>query len=164
MATFTLPYQLRALARQHQKKLYSLMFTCVTSTLRDFGVNPQHLGATLGMTAVLHTHTRRLDYHPHIHVVVPGGGIDKKRRQWKKLKGEYLFNEFALAKVFRARFIAALKENGFSFCGLNELFELSPQSVFCPASSLVPLIKDLKVGEGSISVLDCRWVDGPTAA
>ena len=51
---------------------------------------------------------------PHIHVVVPGGGIDKKRKQWKKLKGKYLFNEFALAKVFRARFIGALKEKGFS--------------------------------------------------
>jgi len=68
----------------------------------------------MGLTAVLHTHSRKLDYHPHIHVVVPGGGIDIKRRQWIKLKGKYLFNEFALASVFRARLIAALKEAGFS--------------------------------------------------
>lgn len=60
------------------------------------------------MTAILHTHTRQLDFHPHVHIVVPGGGIDALRRQWKKAKGKYLFNEFALAKVFRARFLDAL--------------------------------------------------------
>jgi hypothetical protein len=57
---------------------------------------------------ILHTHNRRLDYHPHIHVVVPGGGVDKAKKQWKKKKDKFLFNEFALAKVFRARFLQAL--------------------------------------------------------
>jgi hypothetical protein len=66
------------------------------------------------MTAILHTHNRRLDYHPHIHVVVPGGGVDKARKQWKKKKDKYLFNEFALAKVFRARFLDALNKAGLS--------------------------------------------------
>jgi hypothetical protein len=66
------------------------------------------------MTAIVHTHNRRLDYHPHIHVVVPGGGVDKTRKQWKKKKGKYLFNEFALAKVFRARFLEALNIAGLS--------------------------------------------------
>ena len=114
MVTFTLPYQLRTLVWRNQKTLYTIFFSCVASTLKDFGLNPKNLGADMGMTAVLHTHSRKLDYHPHIHVVVPGGGIDIKRRQWKKLKGKYLFNEFALANVFRARFIDALKEAGFS--------------------------------------------------
>lgn len=68
----------------------------------------------MGMTAVLHTHNRRLDYHPHIHLVVPGGGVDKRKKQWKKLKGKYLFNEFSLAKVFRARFLEAIVQEGFS--------------------------------------------------
>jgi hypothetical protein len=63
---------------------------------------------------VMHTHSRRLDFHPHVHVVVPGGGVDKHRRQWKKKKGKYLFNEFAMAKVFRARFLMALNEAGLS--------------------------------------------------
>jgi len=109
-----LPYQLRTLVWQNQKTLYSLFFRCVASTLKDFGLNADKLGAELGLTAVLHTHSRKLDYHPHIHVVVLGGGIDKKRRQWKKLKGKYLFNEFALADVFRARLIAAIKAAGLS--------------------------------------------------
>jgi hypothetical protein len=82
--------------------------------LKDFGLNPIHLGAEIGMTALLHTHNRRLDYHPHAHVVVPGGGVDKPRRQWKKKKGKYLFNEPALAKVFRARFLAAINAVGVS--------------------------------------------------
>jgi len=114
MATFTLPFELRALTWQHQRKVYTLLFACVAGVLIDFGLNPKHLGAQIGMTMVLHTHSRRLDFHPHVHVVVPGGGVDKQRRQWKKKKGKYLFNEFAMAKVFRARFLDALKNEGIS--------------------------------------------------
>ena len=117
MTTFTLPYELRSLTWYHQTKVYSIFFACVASTLKDFGLNPKQLGAQIGMTMVLHTHNRKLDYHPHIHVVVPGGGVDKHRRQWKKKKGRYLFNKKALAKVFRARFLTALAENGLSTTG-----------------------------------------------
>ena len=112
MATFTLPYDSRSLAWHNQKLVYDLMFVCACGTLKDFGTNPKNLGADIGMTAVLHTHNRRLDFHPHIHVVVPGGGVDKARKQWKKKKGKYLFNEFALAKVFRARFLDAANKAG----------------------------------------------------
>ena len=84
LATFTLPYQLRSLSWHYQKIVFSIFFLCVSSTLKDFGLNPKNLGAAIGMTMVLHTHSRRLDFHPHIHVVVPGGGVDQHRRQWKK--------------------------------------------------------------------------------
>jgi len=114
MATFTLPYELRPLTWHHQRKVYSILFICVSSTLKDFGLNRKNLGAEIGMTMVLHTHSRRLDFHPHVHVVVPGGGVDKQKRQWKKKKGKYLFNEFAMANVFRARFLAALNKAGLS--------------------------------------------------
>ncbi len=114
MVTFTLPYELRSLTWYHQETVYSIFFTCVASTLKDFGLNPKNLGAEIGMTMVLHTNNRKLDFHPHIHVVVPGGGVDKRRRQWKKKKGKYLFNKKAMAKVFRARFLTALNEAGFS--------------------------------------------------
>ena len=112
LVTFTLPYELRFLAWDHQSLVYELMFSCVASTLKDFGQNPKNLGADIGMTTILHTHTRRLDYHPHIHVVVPGGGVDKSRKQWKKKKAKYLFNAFALATVFRARLLEALYKEG----------------------------------------------------
>ncbi len=111
LVTFTLPYELRAVAWQKQTTMYPILFATVASTLKDFGLNPKHLGADVGFTAVLHTHTRRLDYHPHVHVIVPGGGIDQAKRQWKKKKSQYLFNESALASVFRARFLAALNAN-----------------------------------------------------
>jgi hypothetical protein len=112
LVTFTLPYELRFLAWDRQSLVYDLMFACVAGTLKDFGLNPKNLGAHIGITAILHTHNRRLDYHPHIHVVVPGGGVDKERKQWKKKKAKYLFNAFALAKVFRARLLQALNKEG----------------------------------------------------
>ena len=62
----------------------------------------------------MHTHNRRLDCHPHVHIVVPGGGIDVRRRQFKKLTGRYLFNAFALARVFRAKLLRALHDAGVS--------------------------------------------------
>lgn len=102
MATFTLPYELRPLTWFHQKAVYSILFKCVSSTLKDFGLNPKNLGAEIGMTMVLHTNNRKQDYHPHIHAVVPGGGFDRRRRYWKKAKRKYLFNQKELAKVFRA--------------------------------------------------------------
>lgn len=71
----------------------------------------------MGMTVILHTHNRQLGYHPHVHAVVPAGGIDKRRRQWKKKKGKYLFNAFALAKVLRARFLDAMNKAGLSIPG-----------------------------------------------
>ena len=72
MVTFTLPYELRALAKANNTLVYSLLFTCAVSTLKDFGVNDKQLAAELAMTAILHTHTRTLDYHPHVHIVIPG--------------------------------------------------------------------------------------------
>ncbi len=62
MATFTLPYELRFLAWNKQSLVYNLLFACASSTLKDFGLNPKNLGVQIGMTAVLHTHNRRLDF------------------------------------------------------------------------------------------------------
>jgi len=114
MTTFTLPYELRPLSRHHQRTVYSILFTCAAGTLKDFGLNPKNLGAEIGMSMVLHTHNRKLDYHPHIHVVLPGGGVDKHTQQWKNKKGKYLFNQKAMAKVFRARFLTALNKADFA--------------------------------------------------
>jgi len=113
MVTFTLPFQFRALARRRQKQTYSLFFSCVAGVLNDFGLNPKHLGGEIGMTMVLHTNSRSLNYHPHIHVIVPGGGIIRSKKQWKKKKGKYLFKQENLAKVFRARFLSELNKCGF---------------------------------------------------
>lgn len=112
LVTFTLPYELRALAKAHSATVFSHLMQCAAQTLKRFGLNKEGFAAELGMCAVLHTHTRRLDFHPHVHLIVPGGGIHVQRREWRKLKGRYLFNERALAKVFRGSFLNALARAG----------------------------------------------------
>lgn len=110
MVTFTLPAELRGLARSNPTLVYGLMFDSAVDTLRSFGRNDKHLAGELAMTAVLHTHSRRLDYHPHVHLVVPGGAVDAARREWRKVKNKYLFNHFNLARVFRRKLLAALQQ------------------------------------------------------
>ncbi|HIF9098945.1 TPA: IS91 family transposase, partial [Photobacterium damselae] len=108
MVTFTLPAELRYLAKKYPKELYQAMFTVTASVIKSFANNDKHLGNRIGFTSVLHTHNRRRDLHPHIHMVITGGGFDDKKRQWNNCKNKYLFNAFALAKVWRARLLAYL--------------------------------------------------------
>ena len=114
--TFTLPPALRALAFGKQRTLYTLMIQCAWQTVQRFAHNDKPRQGTPGAIAVLHTPSRRLDYHPHVHLVVPAAVIDAKRRLWrtKKSKGKrrYLFHHKALAKAFRAKRLAAITGEG----------------------------------------------------
>lgn len=112
LVTFTLPYELRFLAYGHQKMIYSMMFRCAAEVLKQFGANREHLGAEVGMTMVLHTHARDLDYHPHIHALIPGGGVNRRLCRWVRVQKEYLFNGFALAKKFRGKFLNQIQSAG----------------------------------------------------
>jgi len=112
MATFTLPYELRALAKTQRKIVYRCLIECAVATLKQFGLNKKDFESELGLCAVLHTHTRRLDYHPHVHIVVPGGGVHRLRKEWRTIKGDYLFNGRALASVFRGRLLKTLSQAG----------------------------------------------------
>ena len=114
MVTFTLPHELRALAKTHQELLYGLLLRCAVSTLKTFGLNQKHFRAELAMSGVLHTHTRRLDYHPHVHMIVPAGGIYTAGRQaqWRTIQGNYLFNGFKLAAAFRGCLLREIEKAG----------------------------------------------------
>jgi hypothetical protein len=112
MVTFTLPYEIRKWVWHHQRPAYSAMFKTTVETLNTFASNDKQLSGKLGMTAVLHTHSRRQEFHPHIHLIVPSGSFHKKTASWHTKKGDYLFNEFNLAKVFRAKFLKALNKKG----------------------------------------------------
>ena len=112
MMTFTLPAELRALAKANQKVVYGLLFDCAVSTLKAFGANDKTFAADLAMTAVLHTHSRQLNYHPHVHLIVPGGGVTQDRKQWKTVNGKYLFNGRQLAAVFKGKLLSAMKQAG----------------------------------------------------
>tara|TARA_B110001454_G_scaffold76346_1_gene73931 strand:+ start:275 stop:1336 length:1062 start_codon:yes stop_codon:yes gene_type:complete len=109
MVTFTLPFELRALAIRRPKAMYALMFSVTSSILKDFAKR-QRIGS-IGFTSVLHTHSRRRELHPHLHIIVPNGGYVPERKQWRKGKKGYLFNEFSLAKVWRARVFEAIKQH-----------------------------------------------------
>jgi len=113
MVTFTLPYELRSFVWHHQKWAYQTLFDCAVATLTEFAKKDKKMGDDIGMTGVLHTHSRELTFHPHGHFIVPGGGLNKKLKFWQKKPGKYLFNGKALAKMFRGKFLAAMKMNGF---------------------------------------------------
>jgi len=112
MLTFTLPSELYPLARSHQRDVYGLLLGTAIETLRTFSCNDARLQAELAATAVLHPHTRWLDYHPHVHLIVPGGVLHIGRREWRKVKGKYLFNHFNLARVFREVFLKKISRAG----------------------------------------------------
>jgi hypothetical protein len=112
LLTFTLPEALRPLVYDHQRETYGLLLSLVWQTLAQFGRNDKALQGDLGATAVLHTHTRALDFHPHVHVVIPAGAFDPKAREWRTKSGRFLFSHKALAKVFRAKWLASMAERG----------------------------------------------------
>jgi hypothetical protein len=108
---FTLPAELNQLALYRPKAVYDTLFEAAWQTLLVFGKDEKHLGARPGMIAVLHTWGQSLSLHPHLHCIVPGGGLSKAG-YWKKAKtqGKFLFPVKAMSKVFRAKYVQGLKE------------------------------------------------------
>jgi hypothetical protein len=108
---FTLPAELRRLVRSHQKALLPALFRAAFEALAELCADPKHLGAQVGALAVLHTWTRTLEWHPHVHLLVPGGGLAPDGRTWvpaRRLRHgkAYLVPVKALSKLFRGRFLA----------------------------------------------------------
>jgi hypothetical protein len=110
MVTFTLPFELRQTAYQHQSIVYDLMMKAAAEAVQTIGKNNHCL--QFGLSAILHTHKRDKGYHPHVHLVLPGGGIKThaKRVTWQALKEDFILNELALARVFRGIFLRKLFE------------------------------------------------------
>ena len=82
--------------------------------LKTLGADQRFLGGEVTMTGVLHTHSRRLDFHPHIHYLIPGGAIDKANRFWKRKDWKFLFPEKALARLFRAKLLACCRRENWT--------------------------------------------------
>ena len=114
LVTFTLPVQLRPLVYSHQRAAYDLLIKLAWQTLSAFGLNDKTLQGRLGATVVLHTHSRALDFHPHVHLVIPAGAIDTVNNRWRTKQGKFLFPEKALAKVFRGKWFQAMAERGWA--------------------------------------------------
>lgn len=109
LVTFTIPRELQALFRSHQKLAYSLLFREAAATLMDLGANPKWLGAELGFLGVLHTWTRQLAYHPHIHFLVPCGGLSPDHQRWVEPAPEFFLPGPVAGARFRTRLLRALR-------------------------------------------------------
>ena len=106
---FTLPAELRAIVRSHQRVLLGALMQTAAESLQALAADPHYLGGTVGMLAVLHTWTRTLGDHPHVHCLVPGGALAPDGVTWHRARGQYLVPVRALSVGFRARFLLRLK-------------------------------------------------------
>ena len=108
---FTIPDTLNPLCLHKDKEVYNILFQSAWHVLNTFGHDHKWLGAQTGMISILHTWGQTMTLHPHLHCIVPGGGLTKQGK-WKQAKsdGKYLFNVKAMSKVFRGKFISLLKE------------------------------------------------------
>lgn len=112
LVTFTLPEELRAIARSNQKALYNILFQTSAASLQKLALDPRFVGGHIGMTGVLHTWDRTLGYHLHIHYLVPAGGLSPDHSQWLPSRNNFLVRVELLSTIFRAKFRDALKETG----------------------------------------------------
>lgn len=107
---FTLPSQLAPLVLQNKKVIYDLLFRASAETLLEVARDPRHLGAELGFFTVLHTWSQKLGLHPHVHCVIPAGGLSLDHTQWVKSRDRFFLSIHVLRRVFRGKFVAALRQ------------------------------------------------------
>jgi hypothetical protein len=107
---FTLPHRLAPLVLQNKKVLYGLLFRTSAETLLEVARDPRHLGAEIGFFSVLHTWSQKLNIHPHVHCVVPAGGLSLDHTRWVRSRDNYFLPKGVLREIFRGKFVYALKE------------------------------------------------------
>jgi hypothetical protein len=113
LVTFTLPHELRAFVQTHPSDCYRALFTASAETLRELAGNPKYVGSRrLGFTGVLHTWGRQLVFHPHVHFLVPGGGLSDDGQRWRPSRVEFFVPVKAASPIFRAKFLALRDEAG----------------------------------------------------
>ena len=112
LLTFTLPKELRAVARSHQQLIYNLLFRISAAASQKLAADPRFIGGKLGMMGVLHTWGRTLIYHPHVHYLVSAGGLAPDGKTWLPARKNFLLPVRALSRIFRGKFHQALRNEG----------------------------------------------------
>lgn len=107
---FTIPKEIASVALQNKRIVYSILFRAVAETLCTIAADRKHLGAEIGFLAVLHTWTQTLLYHPHLHCVVPGGGLSANQRRWISCRKGYFLPVRVLSRLFRKKFLLYLEK------------------------------------------------------
>ena len=110
MVTFTLPNELHQVARRQQKVVYNILFRTSAEALQQLAQDPRYIGGQIGMIGILHTWGRDLSYHPHVHYLVPAGGLTDDNRMWLSTAHNFLVPVKALSILFRAKFREALRK------------------------------------------------------
>ena len=124
LVTFTIPKELRSVTRSNQKIFYRILFQVSAAAMQKLALDPKYLGGQIGAIGILHTWTRTLVYHPHVHYLIPAVGVSEDNRTWIKGNKKFFMPVKALSKIFRAMFRDALKETA------PELFASIPQAVW----------------------------------
>jgi len=106
---FTLPDEIGPLALQNRRRIYGMLFRATAESLLMIAADPRHLGAQIGFLAVLHTWGQNLHLHPHVHCVVPGGGLSQDRSQWIACRPGFFLPVRVLGRLFRAKFLSFLR-------------------------------------------------------
>jgi len=108
---FTLPSELNSLCMQYPAMMYASLFDAAWDTINTFANDPKHLGATTGMISILHTWGQQLTLHPHLHCIIPGGGLTRDGK-WSncKVRGNYLFPVKAMSKMYRAKYFYHIRK------------------------------------------------------
>jgi predicted Zn-ribbon and HTH transcriptional regulator len=107
---FSVPHTLVPLIWQNKEVLFALLFEASATTLLEVAADPKHLGADIGFLSILHTWGQTLQRHPHIHCVVPGGGLSPDRTRWISSRSHFFLPVRVLSRVFRGKFVAGLRE------------------------------------------------------
>jgi hypothetical protein len=107
---FTLPAPIASIAYQNKAAIYGLLFKASAETMLRIAADPKHLGARIGITSVLHTWGSAMTHHPHVHMIVPGGGLSRDGQRWIAGRPDYLLPVLALSQLFRGRMLSTLLE------------------------------------------------------
>lgn len=166
MVTFTVPEELRRFMRSQQKKTYSALFTTSAAALKKLSVDEKFVGGDLsGFFGVLHTWGRQLEYHPHIHYIVPGGAFDKKSGCWHPSRRDFYVPVFALSKIFRTKFREEMIKAGL-FDQINPVVWKKSWNVNCQAVGssegslkyLAPYVFKVAISDNRIIKVENRQV------
>jgi predicted RNA-binding Zn-ribbon protein involved in translation (DUF1610 family) len=138
---FSVPHELNVLALENPRCFYDLLFTAASATLLEVAANPKRLGAEIGVVAILHTWGQNLLLHPHIHCVVPAGGLAPDHSRWISAKRHFFLPIPVLRKVFRGKFVAGLKRlrQGGKLC------RSGPAALFADPKQFAKLLRRLRL-------------------
>ena len=142
---FTVPEEIAAIAYQNKEVIYDILFQATAETLKTIASDPKHLGAEIGFFAVLHSWGSNLQFHPHLHCVVPGGGLSADGQRWISCRPDFFLSVRVLSHLFRRLFLQSLQH---AFDSGKLEFFTNLQSL-CERCAFVELLERMK---------DCDWV------